>query len=76
MQGCLGVVKHWLRARRPWDNVLGSYLMREELCKRMQARQLWVEMEDGAKLDCCHIPAQRTDPATGVRSSSSTPAVR
>lgn len=66
------MVRHWLRARGPWDNVLGSGLMREELCKRMRARQVWVTMDDGARLDCCFIPAQRTCSSTGVSMATHT----
>lgn len=67
-QGGVAMVKHWIRARRPWDNVMGSYLMREELCRRLQARQLWVSGgAEGVKLDCCFIPARRLNASTGVR---------
>lgn len=63
----MGIIKHWSKARKPWDNVLGSFLMREELCRRLQARQVWIMGGmDGIKLDCCFIPAQRVHPVTGV----------
>jgi pimeloyl-ACP methyl ester carboxylesterase len=65
-KGSFGGLRHYFRAKRPWDNVLGAALMREELCKRLNARQLWVTVAENVRLDCCLIPAQRVDPETGV----------